>query len=130
MKLFHARSWSAGLIMPVCVALCWGVAGCASPPAHPAPAVQSPPPPPPKTTVRIMPAEPEVAPATITKVDQTYQFVVIDFSARALPPVGTRLLIYRDGKRVGEVRVTEPTRAQYATADILSGDLQVGDEAR
>jgi hypothetical protein len=126
MKLFQVHSRFAGLIVPACLALCFSAAGCASAPPAPAPVAQAQP----TTTVRIVPAQSEEVPATIRKVDDTYQFVVIDFSSRAMPPVGTRLAVYRDGKPVGEVRISEPTRAQFATADILTGDLQVGDEAR
>jgi hypothetical protein len=126
MKHFRACSRSAGLIVPACLALCWYAAGCANPPPQPAPVAQAKP----TTSVRIVPAQPEEVPATIRKVDDTYHFVVIDFSSRAMPPVGTHLIVYRDGKPVGEVRITEPSRAQFATADILTGDLQVGDEAR
>ena len=70
------------------------------------------------------------APAQIKKVDDKYHFVVIDFSSRVMPPVGTRMTVYRNGEAIGEVQLTEPARTQFATADILSGDVQVGDEVR
>jgi hypothetical protein len=57
-------------------------------------------------------------------------FVVIDFSSRVVPAVGTRVNAYRNGKRVGAVRITEPVRGQLATADIVEGEVRVGDEAR
>jgi hypothetical protein len=105
MKLFHAKRLSAGLIAPACLALGCYTVGCASAPPPPAPAAQAVP----TTSVRIVPAQPEEAPATIRKVDDTYHFVVVDFSSRAMPPVGTRLVVYRDGRPVGEVRITEPS---------------------
>jgi len=40
------------------------------------------------------------------------------------------MTVYRDGKQVGTVQITEPVRARFATADILEGELRVGDEAR
>jgi hypothetical protein len=70
------------------------------------------------------------APAKIVSVNPELRFVVIDFSSRVMPPVGTRLQVYRGEKPIGVVRVTEPTRAQLATADIVEGDVRVGDEAR
>ena len=70
------------------------------------------------------------APAKITLVRADLKFVVIDFSSRVMPPVGTKLRVYRDGKRIGEVQITEPVRMRAATADILEGDLKAGDEVR
>jgi hypothetical protein len=81
-------------------------------------------------TLRVAPGQFGPAPAKITKLDGKYGFVVVDFSSRVMPPVGTRVTVYRDGGPVGEIQLTEPTRPQFATADILKGELQVGDEAR
>ncbi len=74
------------------------------------------------------PAPMEVTPARITKVNNTYRFVVIDFASHPMPALGTRLAVYRDGKPVGQVQLTEPVRDRFATADILQGELHVGDE--
>ena len=70
------------------------------------------------------------APAKIVLVNPELAFVVIDFSSRVMPPVGTRLNVYRGDKYIGAVRITEPERARLATADILQGEVRVGDEAR
>ena len=70
------------------------------------------------------------APAKVTLVRADLKFVVIDFSSLVMPPVGTKMRVFRDGKRIGEVQITEPVRMRAATADILEGDLQVGDEVR
>jgi hypothetical protein len=67
--------------------------------------------------------------ARIVSVNLEHDFVVIDFTSRMMPAVGTRVNIYRNGKRVGAVRITEPVRAQFATADIMEGEVHVGDEA-
>jgi hypothetical protein len=83
-------------------------------------------------TVAAGPTPPQLgsAGARIASLNPEYGFVVIDFKSRTLPAVGTRVTIYRNGKRVGVVRITEPVRAQLATADIVEGDMHVGDEAR
>jgi hypothetical protein len=47
-----------------------------------------------------------------------------------MPEVGARVTIYRNGKQVGAVWITEPVRGQLATADIVEGEVHVGDEAR
>ena len=72
----------------------------------------------------------EKRPARIVVVNPRYGFVVLDFLGRPLPPTGARLEIYRDGKRVGAVRTTEPMRARFVSADVLEGELRSGDEAR
>ncbi len=79
---------------------------------------------------QVEPAQFGPAPAKITYVSTEYKFVVIDFVSRTMPPVGTRLDVYRDEKRVGTVQITEPVRARFATADILEGELRRGDAAR
>jgi hypothetical protein len=76
------------------------------------------------------PAQFGPAPAKIISVNPELRFVVIDFSSRVMPPAGTRLNVYRGDTQIGMVRVTEPTRAQLATADILQGEIHVGDDAR
>jgi hypothetical protein len=84
----------------------------------------------PESPERVRPAPFGSAPAKIMLVNDQHRFVVIDFSARSLPPVGTRINVYRNGKKVGVVQLTEPTRMRLATADVLEGELRVGDEAR
>ena len=68
--------------------------------------------------------------AKITRVDTKLQFVVLDYRSRVLPLIGTRLTVYRDGQRVGEIQLTDPIRMGFATADIRTGEVRVGDEAR
>ncbi len=68
--------------------------------------------------------------AKIVSLNSEHGFVVIDFTSRVVPAVGTRVDVYRNGKWVGVVRITEPVRAQFATADIMEGEVHVGDETR
>jgi hypothetical protein len=68
--------------------------------------------------------------ARIVSLNPEHDFVVIDFTSQMIPEVGTTVSIYRNGKRVGAVRITEPVRAQFATADIVEGEVHVGDEVR
>ena len=70
------------------------------------------------------------AAARITVVNTEYKFVVLDFTDRAMPSLGTELNVYRGERKVGRVRVTEPVRSRFATADVLEGELRGGDEAR
>jgi hypothetical protein len=83
-------------------------------------------------TGRVAPAASQLgpSPAQILSVNSDLGFVVIDFGSRLIPPVGTRLDVFRDNKEIGAVRITEPVQAQLATADIIQGELRAGDEAR
>jgi len=68
--------------------------------------------------------------AKITRINAQHKFIVLDFTSRVMPAVGTKLPVYRGNDHVGEVQLTQPVRVNFATADILNGDLRVGDEAR
>lgn len=93
--------------------------GCAGP------RPQAPPPNPVVPTAKL-----GITGARLTRVHAQLKFVILDFTSRVMPPVGTKLPVYRGPNRVGEVQLTEPVRMNFATADILAGDLIVGDEAR
>jgi len=58
------------------------------------------------------------------------KFVVLDFSLRPLPVIGQTLQLYRNGQRVGELRVSGPELDGHIVADITAGDAASGDEAR
>jgi hypothetical protein len=70
------------------------------------------------------------AAARIVSVNSEHEIVVIEFTSRVMPALGTRVTIYRNGKPVGAVRITEPAHAPLSTADIVEGEVHVGDEAR
>ena len=118
-QLAIAWSW---LLVPILVA---AATGCASHKAQSTTTSSRNP-----DVKQVAPTQFGPAPARIRSVDSQYKFVVIDFTSRVMPAVGTELTVYREGKRVGAVRVSEPVRAQFATGDVLDGDLLVGDEAR
>ena len=113
------------LLILTLVAFSFEVIGCASTghrPAATAPGGTQ--------EAQVAPAQFGPAPAKITSINAKYRFVVIDFSSRALALLGTHMTVYRDGKQVGTVQITEPVRGRFATADILEGELRIGDEAR
>jgi hypothetical protein len=86
----------------------------------------------PPDVARLQPSPTELG-ATVAKivsVNSEHAFVVIDFGAQVVPSAGTWVNVYRNEKRVGAVRITEPVRAPLATADIVEGELHVGDEVR
>lgn len=75
-----------------------------------------------------LPVEPYAVTVALARAE--HGFVVIDFGPRAVPATGTRLKVFRAGRNVGTVRITEPVRGRFATADIVEGDVRVGDEIR
>jgi hypothetical protein len=58
------------------------------------------------------------------------RFVVLTFSIGLLPPPEKRLNVYRNGLKVGELKVTRWQMDTNAVADIVAGECRVGDEAR
>ena len=67
---------------------------------------------------------------TVVFVDSTLRFLVMDFPVRKLPVLEQRLNVYRNDRKVGEVKVTGPGRDTTIAGDIMVGEVQVGDEVR
>jgi hypothetical protein len=64
----------------------------------------------------------------IVAVNPTLRYVVMDFALRQVPAVDQRLQVYREGRKVGEIKVTGPARDTTIAGDIMGGNAQVGDE--
>jgi hypothetical protein len=101
------------------------VSGCishqASPPAHPAAVTTNP--------------EPIVTPDTslqakVARYNAVGRFVVISFPVGQLPQIGQTFSLYRDGAKVGEVKITGPQMDNDIDADLSSGTAQEGDDVR
>jgi hypothetical protein len=58
------------------------------------------------------------------------RFVVLDFPIGRLPSMEQTLFVYRQGLKVGEVKITGPERDNNTVADLVSGEAQRGDEVR
>jgi hypothetical protein len=58
------------------------------------------------------------------------RFVVLDFPAGKIPALEQTMFVYRDGLKVGEVKITGPTRDNNTVADLISGGANKGDEVR
>ncbi|MBQ7589846.1 MAG: hypothetical protein IJU47_04080 [Verrucomicrobia bacterium] len=63
----------------------------------------------------------------IRLVNDNLRFIVLDYSYEPMPPLETRLAVYRDGQRVGMVKVTGPVMNGSTIAIIIEGEPQVGD---
>ena len=66
----------------------------------------------------------------VTSVNEKLQFVVLTFPLGQLPPVDSRMNVFRKGAIVGEIKITGPQRDDNSVADIVFGDAQKGDEVR
>ena len=66
----------------------------------------------------------------VSRVAPVGRFVVLTFPITQMPAVAERLVVYRQGTKVGEVRVSGPQRNNSIVADIVTGEPQVGDEVR
>jgi hypothetical protein len=58
------------------------------------------------------------------------RFVVLDFPVGKMPVTNQTLFVFRQGLKVGEVRITGPERDHNTVADLISGEAQKGDEVR
>jgi hypothetical protein len=66
----------------------------------------------------------------VSSVNANLGYVVLSFPLGQVPPVSKQLVVYRNGNKVGEVKITEMQRDDNTVADIVEGDAQVGDEVR
>ena len=92
--------------------------GCAAPPAKK---------PAPQPVVRLVPDE--RLHGRIATVNSPGQFAVLDFNVGRIPPLRSELNVYRGKEIVGVVRLTGPARDNFVAADIVNGELVVGDQA-
>jgi hypothetical protein len=92
---------------------------------------ETPPKPKPQKTPRIGELTPvDVLKGRVASVNESLRFVVLDFLPGKMPKVDQRMNIYRQGQKVGEVKVTGPSRDTNIAADISSGEAKAGDEVR
>lgn len=66
----------------------------------------------------------------VASVNPTLRFVVMDFPLRKMPALEQRLNVYRNGQKIGEVKVTGPSLDTTIAGDIITGEAQIGDEVR
>ncbi|MBO61138.1 MAG: hypothetical protein CMO63_04080 [Verrucomicrobiales bacterium] len=66
----------------------------------------------------------------VVRTNEKLNFVVLDFGFKRLPRPGQQLGVYRLGKKIGQVRVSGPAWDSYTVADIVEGEIWIGDEAR
>jgi len=81
-----------------------------------------------ETTVIVTP---DSAPSgNVAMVNPNARYAVVSFPIGTIPPIGRTLNVYRDGLKVGELKVTGPQRGFNTVADIVAGECQVKDNVR
>jgi hypothetical protein len=68
--------------------------------------------------------------ARVAKYNAAGRFVVLSFPVGQMPRLEQSLFLYREGMKVGEVKITGPQSENNIVADLVTGEAQVGDEVR
>ena len=113
----------------VCVLLSAGLilAGCRSHPRNYA----TPYPPAGSKTNAFPVITPDFSPlGKVVRVNEVARFVILNFGLGPMPRVDQKLQLYRQGLKIGEIKITGAPRDNYIAADILAGEAKVGDEVR
>ncbi len=58
------------------------------------------------------------------------RFVVLNFPIDHMPAVDQQLFVYRQGVKIGDLKVTGPQNDDNIVADLVNGEAQAGDEVR
>jgi len=66
----------------------------------------------------------------VARLNSIGRFVVLNFQVGHLPQSGQTLNVYRNGLKVGEVKVTGPQYDDNVVADISQGEAGEGDQVR
>ena len=99
------------------------------------------PPPPAPASAYLAPATPSAALNPIVTPDNsltarvaTYnaagRFVVLSFPVGRMPNLDQTLFLYRNGLKVGVVKITGPQHDNDIVADLVTGTAETGDEVR
>jgi len=68
--------------------------------------------------------------AKVVSYNAAGRFVVLGFPVGQMPNLDQGLFLYRNGLKVGEVKITGPQRDNNVVADLVTGEAQVGDDVR
>lgn len=63
----------------------------------------------------------------VLSVKEELRFIVIEFVVGGQPAEGRTMGVYRGGQKVAEVKISGPVVGTNTAADIVSGNVQVGD---
>jgi hypothetical protein len=115
MRMMSAWLWTALL-----------AAGCATQ-KPPAPA----PPSPSARKISSPVVTPDLRPVgRVAMVNLEARFVVLTFPAGPVPPPGRQLNVNHAGLKIGELKITGPQNGYDTVADLIHGEVNVGDDAQ
>ena len=66
----------------------------------------------------------------VKSVNPTARFVILSFPLGRLPAVDQQFGVYRQGQKVGEIKITSQQLNDLIVADIIDGEAAEGDEVR
>ena len=66
----------------------------------------------------------------VVRTNENARFAVLNFPVGIMPAPQQKLNVYRQGLKVGEIKVTGPQQEDNTVGDIIAGEAQVGDELR
>lgn len=66
----------------------------------------------------------------VVRYNDAGRFVVLDFPLGRTPAAGQRMFVYRQGLKVGEVKINVWQRENLIVADLTTGEAAEGDEVR
>lgn len=58
------------------------------------------------------------------------RFAILNFPINRMPALEEKMFIYRDGLKIGELRISGPQKDDNIVADVLTGEARGGDEVR
>jgi len=67
---------------------------------------------------------------TVATFNTAGRFVVLDFPLGKMPVLDQTMFVFRQGLKVGEVKITGPERDHNTVGDLISGEARKGDEVR
>ena len=85
---------------------------------------------PPGASQKLIVTPDSAAVGKVVRVNLEGRFVILKFPLGRLPAKDQRLSLYRRGLKVGEIVITGPQFDDNVVADVVTGEFQVGDEAR
>jgi hypothetical protein len=67
---------------------------------------------------------------SVVYVNPISRYIVLDFYTSVLPQTDQRFNVYRRDLKVGEIKISREARNHLIAADIMAGEVEVGDVAR
>ena len=66
----------------------------------------------------------------VARYNADNQYAVVSFPIGSMPALNQVMHVYRNGLKVGELKITGPQRENNTAGDLTRGQVQVGDEGR